>query len=126
MSAEPLVALADDDVVQAELVSGWLRSLGYAVLTFPDGDALVAWARETPRGEAPAAVLLDVEMPGSDGFSVCRSLRGLATFAAVRVACVSALEPEALERSARAAGADASLRKDAELLPRLAAWLHAA
>ena len=71
-------------------------------------------------------MLLDVEMPGSDGFTVCRSLRALPAFAGVRVACVSAIDADALERAARAAGADASLRKDGELLPRLAEWLLAA
>jgi hypothetical protein len=38
---------------------------------------------------------------------------------------VSSLDAEVLARDARAAGANASLGKNAELLPRLAAWLQA-
>jgi CheY-like chemotaxis protein len=119
-----LVALADDDVVQTEIVSDWLQMLGYRVVGFPTGDALMAWAMTS--AVRPSAVLLDVEMPGSDGFTVCRSLREIPSFSSVRVACVSSLEEDLLERGALAAGADVSLRKDDRLLPRLAQWLTAA
>jgi CheY-like chemotaxis protein len=117
-----LVALADDDHAQAELVSGWLRCLGYRVMAFPDGDALAAWANQ-PGSQAPAAVLLDVEMPGSDGFTTCRYLRSLPEYAGVPVACVSSIDPETLARGARDAGATISIHKDSALLPRLAEWL---
>jgi CheY-like chemotaxis protein len=120
--AARLVAMADDDEAQAELVSGWLRMLGFRVMAFPHGDALAAWAGE-PGATAPAAILLDVEMPGSDGFTTCRYLRSLPDFAEVPVACVSSIPADVLSSSAREAGATTSMRKDGELLPRLAEWL---
>jgi len=123
-ACQPLVALADDDALQTEMVGQWLQMLGYRVVSFPHGDALIEWAVSSP--VPPAAVLLDVEMPRSDGFTVCRSLRALPAFSAVRVACVSSLREDVLERGAMAAGADISLRKDGALLPRLAAWLSPA
>jgi CheY-like chemotaxis protein len=123
--AKPLVALAEDDQVQAELVTGWLRALGFQVMAFPHGDALAEWA-SLAESEAPSAIVLDVEMPGSDGFTTCRYLRTIPEFAGVPVACVSSLDADVLARGALAAGADASLRKDSELLPRLAQWLERA
>ena len=125
MNAHALIAIADDDAVQSELVASWLRALGFQVLAFPDGETLMAWAVGIA-SERPAAVLLDVEMPGRDGFEVCRSLRALPRFQGVRVACVSSIGADALARGARDAGADTALRKDALLLPRLAEWLIAA
>jgi CheY-like chemotaxis protein len=118
-----LIAMADDDAAQAELVSCWLQMLGYQVVQFPHGDALAAWAGG-PSVTPPAAILLDVEMPGSDGFTTCRYLRTLPEFASVPVACVSSLDVEVLANGAREAGASTALQKDGELLPRLAAWLQ--
>jgi CheY-like chemotaxis protein len=117
----PLIALADDDEAHAEVVCAWLGALGYDVRHFPTGDALLEWAQG--EANAPAAVLLDVEMPGRDGFTVCAELRKLAPFAGLPCVLVSSLSAETLEDGARAAGGSGSMRKDASLLPRLAAWL---
>jgi diguanylate cyclase len=125
MDAPRLVAMADDDLVQAELVRSWLEILGFQVLAFASGDELIRWAR-SPGAVRPDAVLLDVEMPGTDGFDVCRALRALPPFHTVRVAFVSSLAPERLEAGAREAGANASWGKDGDLLPHLAEWLSAA
>jgi CheY-like chemotaxis protein len=118
-----LIALADDDAAQSELVSGWLEMLGFQVRAFPHGDALAAWASEAGQ-PTPDVILLDVEMPGSDGFTTCRYLRTLPQFENVPVACVSSIDAASLAAGAKAAGATTSLRKDAALLPRLAEWLE--
>jgi CheY-like chemotaxis protein len=117
----PLIALADDDDAHAEVVCAWLGALGYAVLRFPTGDALLDWARAA--ADVPAAVLLDVEMPGRDGFAVCAALREIAAYDPVPCVFVSSLSVEVLEDGARAAGGSGAMRKDAGLLPRLAGWL---
>ncbi|WP_420126486.1 response regulator [Longimicrobium sp.] len=121
-AAPPLIAVADDDEMHAEIVCVWLTSLGYQVRCFVTGDALLEWARE--EREVPAAVLLDVEMPGSDGFAVCTELRRLAAYADIPCVFVSSLATGTLADGARAAGGSGSMRKDASLLPRLAAWLQ--
>jgi two-component system OmpR family response regulator len=121
-AGSPLIAVADDDEMHAEVVCALLGSLGYAVRCFITGDALLEWARDS--AEIPAAVLLDVEMPGRDGFAVCAALRTLAAYADVPCVFVSSLAVDALAEGARAAGGSGSMRKDASLLPRLAAWLQ--
>jgi CheY-like chemotaxis protein len=118
----PLIALADDDEAHAEVVCAWLGALGYEVLPFPTGDALLEWARAGT--ETPAAVLLDVEMPGRDGFAVCAELRRLPAYAEVPCVFVSSLAAGTLEDGARAAGGTGAMRKDAALLSRLADWLQ--
>lgn len=117
----PLIALADDDDAHAEVVCAWLEALGYRMVRFPTGDALLEWARTSPL--VPAAVLLDVEMPGRDGFAVCAELRRVAAYADLPCVFVSSLPAGTLEDGARTAGGTGSMRKDASLLPRLAEWM---
>lgn len=118
----PLIAIADDDEAHAEVVCAWLGALGYEVMRFDTGDALLAWAGES--SAVPAAVLLDVEMPGRDGFTVCAELRRLPAYADTPCVLVSGLNEGTLGEGMRAAGATGSMRKDAALLSRLASWLR--
>ena len=64
------VLVVDDDPTVREVVLAYLQQAGHATLEAPDGrNALVA-ARDQPD-----LVVLDVMLPGMDGFEVCRRLR---------------------------------------------------
>ena len=65
------IFIADDDAHIRELEKSFLVKEDFAVESFADGDALLA-ACELG---LPDLVVLDVMMPGSDGFSVCERLR---------------------------------------------------
>lgn len=65
------IYLADDEKNIRELISAFLTQEGFAVQCFGDGDALLAACA----GVMPDLVVLDVMMPGTDGFSVCSQLR---------------------------------------------------
>jgi DNA-binding response OmpR family regulator len=67
----PVVLVAEDDEDILEMVVFDLEDEGYEVLTARDGDAAVALALE----RTPDLVLLDVAMPGLDGYEVTRRLR---------------------------------------------------
>jgi DNA-binding response OmpR family regulator len=67
----PLVLVAEDDEDILELVVFDLEDEGYEVLTARDGEAAVALALE----RRPDLILLDVAMPGLDGYEVTRRLR---------------------------------------------------
>ncbi len=70
-SNKPLVLVADDDIVVLEILKETLLGAGYDVYTAADGnDAVDAYDRVQPD-----IVLLDVVMPGRDGFSVCSYIR---------------------------------------------------
>ncbi|WP_088283608.1 response regulator transcription factor [Kineosporia sp. A_224] len=67
----PVVLIVEDDPGVREGLELGLTHLGHQVRTAPDGEAgLEAAARHTPH-----VVVLDVMLPGIDGFEVCRRLR---------------------------------------------------
>jgi DNA-binding response OmpR family regulator len=65
------ILIADDDRAPAEAVSWYLEAEGFRVTIVADGDATLAASRADP----PQAVILDIMMPGPDGFEVCRLMR---------------------------------------------------
>jgi two-component system alkaline phosphatase synthesis response regulator PhoP len=70
MSAERLMVVEDEEHL-AEVIADNLELEGYRVEVVVDG----ARALERIREEPPALVLLDVMLPGMDGFTVCDTLR---------------------------------------------------
>ena len=66
-----VIYVADDEKNIRELSAAFLTQEGFQVRTFSSGDFLL-----TACGEAlPDLVVLDIMMPGTDGLSVCSSLR---------------------------------------------------
>jgi two-component system alkaline phosphatase synthesis response regulator PhoP len=66
------VLVVEDDPHLAAGVTENLRAEGYEVSTAPDGEQALAWLA----AHSCALVVLDVMLPGVDGFAVCRTLRG--------------------------------------------------
>lgn len=64
------ILVADDEADIRRLLAGFLGGAGYRVLTAGDGEEAL---RQVERG--PDLILLDVNMPGPDGFQVCRRIR---------------------------------------------------
>lgn len=71
MSAEVLVT--DDNDELRHLISFHLETGGYDVTTAPDGET--CWERLQETESAPDLLLLDVMMPGIDGFQVLQRVR---------------------------------------------------
>jgi len=67
----PLVLVVDDDPEILKLVSLSLRLEGFRAITTGDSSEAVQLVRD----EQPALVLLDIMMPGTDGFKVCQRIR---------------------------------------------------
>lgn len=70
MKAERIL-IADDTAASLSLLAGVLEPQGYEVLTVSNGKDALRLAGKA----APDLILLDVVMPGHDGFSVCRMLK---------------------------------------------------
>ena len=66
------IFVVDDDPAVRETLSVVLSSGGYDVICFGDGAALL----EVARGRIPAAILLDVHIPGKSGLDILRELHG--------------------------------------------------
>lgn len=67
----PQVLVVDDEEAILEFVSYNLRKEGYEVTCATDGDEAVALASQHPYD----LVILDIMLPGMDGFEVCRRIR---------------------------------------------------
>jgi DNA-binding response OmpR family regulator len=67
----PLIYVIDDDEKIREIISRYLLSEGYRVHAFGNG----ADALEKLSVELPDLVVLDVMMPGQDGYDVCKRIR---------------------------------------------------
>ncbi|MFF6824422.1 response regulator [Streptomyces longwoodensis] len=65
------VLVAEDDAMQAELIRRTLLAEGHTATVVHDGPA----ALDTARRLGPDLVVLDLMLPGLDGFEVCRTLR---------------------------------------------------
>lgn len=72
-SIHPLVVLVEDDLRLAELVRSYLESNGFRVQVENRGDRVL----ERVQRESTDLVILDLGLPGRDGFSVCRELRAV-------------------------------------------------
>jgi two-component system cell cycle response regulator len=105
MSARILVV--DDIEANVRLLQAKLSAEYYEVLTAADGPTALAMAAS----EKPDIVLLDVMMPGMDGFSVCRQLKDDAETRHLPVVLLTALDGRADRVAGLEAGADEFLTK---------------
>ncbi|MCL2827998.1 MAG: response regulator transcription factor [Oscillospiraceae bacterium] len=71
MSENKTIYIADDEANIRLGIKTFLENAGYAVEEFASGDLLLAAFAENPAD----LVILDVMMPGANGFVVCKELR---------------------------------------------------
>ena len=69
------VLVVEDEEIQATLLAEALRTEGFAVDVLLRGAEAVDYVRR----ERPSAVLLDLVLPDTDGFEVCREIRAFST-----------------------------------------------
>jgi DNA-binding response OmpR family regulator len=101
------ILVADDEPDILRLVAIKLGRAGHEVLTARAGDEALA----TALAERPVLVLLDVTMPGMDGFAVCRALKLRLGAAAPRVVMLSARGQASDVHSGLESGADGYIVK---------------
>jgi len=69
----PLILVVDDEMFMRTIISDALGDAGFEVLAAQSGDEMLSMFGDRP----PGAVVLDVVMPGMDGYEACRRLRRL-------------------------------------------------
>lgn len=93
--------IVDDDPLERTLVAESLKAAGFEVIEAGDGpDGLAAIERRRPD-----LVLLDVMMPGMDGYAVCRALRARPELARMPVIMLTGLDDTASIECAYESGA---------------------
>jgi CheY-like chemotaxis protein len=106
---EPLILVVDDYADAREMYAEALLAAGFRVAEAGDGQAAVTLARQL----LPAVILMDLSLPGLDGWDATRELKGDPATAHIPVVALTGHAlPSALDR-ARAAGCDRCVVKPA-------------
>jgi adenylate cyclase len=122
VTAEPVILVVDDLPENVRLLQAVLEPRGYTVVTAISG----AEALERVASQAVDMVLLDVSMPGMDGFEVCRRLRAEPATSFLPIVMVTASGSEEKVAGIKA-GADDFIPKpfdQGELLARVRSLLR--
>src|SRR3954465_13412940 len=111
-ASHPPILVVDDNPHNAHINRDYLEAKGSPVTVAYNGDdALKAFDQVKP-----SLVLLDVMMPGRDGWQVCREIKQHPTLGrSVRVVMVTALDDWVNKRQALQTGADDFVEKPFEL-----------
>ncbi|HSN97925.1 MAG TPA: response regulator [Candidatus Nanopelagicales bacterium] len=84
----PVVLVIEDDELLREVMAEVLTDEGYAVIAVADGAAGIAASEERP----PDLILLDMKMPGMDGWAFSRAYRALAAHDAPIIVVTAAVD----------------------------------
>lgn len=107
MSANQKILVADDDSRNRKLLETLLRADGYLVASVGSGQATL----DAVATDRPDLILLDLMMPGMDGFEVVRRLKGDEGARDIPIVMVTALDDTGSRMRLLAAGV-------ADLLPK--------
>jgi CheY-like chemotaxis protein len=116
------VLLAEDNVDNLEMVSNYLRLLGFEVHTAQDGLEAVALAQ----AYRPDIIIMDVQMPELDGLEATRRLRADPTLRLTPIIALTALAMPGDRERCLDAGMDDYLSKPlglSELHKSLTSWI---
>lgn len=101
------ILIVEDEVSLLKLESILLTTRGYKVSAVTDG----LKALEEIKNDIPDLVLLDIMIPGIDGFEVCRRIKADPVTANLPVVMLTAKKSSADQTRGVAAGADAYITK---------------
>jgi signal transduction histidine kinase/ActR/RegA family two-component response regulator len=105
------IALVEDNPDARRMMAELLELLGYEVLTAADGPAALRMAEEAP----PSVFVVDIGLPGMDGYEVARRLREMPECREAFLVALSGYGGLEDQEQARAAGFDVHLTKPADI-----------
>jgi DNA-binding response OmpR family regulator len=115
------ILIIEDDVDLQRGLNVRLRASNYDTAFASDAIMALSIAKK----EAPDLILLDLGLPGGDGFLVLERMKNIASLACTPVIVVSARDPEANEERALKAGAEAFFQKPVDNQELMKAIQHA-
>jgi CheY-like chemotaxis protein len=102
-----LVLVVEDNEINMELVRDVLGAKGYRTLEATSGEA----ALEVVQNQAPDLILLDIQLPGMDGYTTLQRLRAMPATAETPVIALTAQAMEGDRESFLDAGFDGYISK---------------
>jgi DNA-binding response OmpR family regulator len=120
-----MIAVVDDEPDIIHLVSIHLKKAGFAVEGYLDGDSFL----KTLASTRPNLIILDLMLPGLDGYEICRMLKRDSQYAGIPIIMLTAKDHEADKVEGLEIGADDYVTKPfspKELLARVRAVLRRA
>jgi len=106
------ILLVEDNEMNRDMLSRRLGRKGYQVVIATDGEQGVALAES----EVPDLILLDLSLPGIDGWEAARRIRGVAATASVPIIALTAHAMSGDREKALEAGCDDYDTKPVELI----------
>ncbi len=103
----PNILIVDDTPANLQLLAGMLRERGYKPRAVTSGQRAI----EAARLMAPDLILLDVNMPGMDGFEVCERLKADPDLKDIPILFISALTDTTVKVKAFQVGGDDYITK---------------
>jgi len=111
------ILIVDDEIQNRKLLKALLRPKGYRVLSAANGQEALASIAEHP----PDLILLDIMMPGMDGYEVAGVLKANPDTSSIPVIMVTAQDDRCARLASLAAGAEDILTKP---IDRAELWLR--
>ena len=108
---KPLVLHIDDEKDLRLMIEAALKPLALEIISAADGPSGIALAEK----EKPQLILLDIRMPGMDGFDACRIMKEKPALKAVPILMMTALSQMKDVERAVAQGADGYILKPVEM-----------
>lgn len=108
----PKILIADDEKVIRDLFLTLLSREGLEILFAEDGKSCLSMAKEYQ----PDAILLDIMMPGMDGYEVCRKIRSISELAEIPIIMITSLDDREERLEGLRAGADDFLTKPIDMI----------
>jgi CheY-like chemotaxis protein len=107
----PLILLAEDNETNIQAIGEYLQDVGYRLIVARNGGEALDLAWEWK----PDLILMDIQMPVLDGFTVIQRLRAMSEFAATPIIALTALAMPGDRERCLAAGANEYLAKPVRL-----------
>ena len=107
MREPPLILVVEDTEDNRQIIRDLMTSAGYELIEAVDGIEGVAAAER----EKPDLILMDIQLPGIDGYEATRRIRMLPELAKVPIIAVTSYALSGDEAKTRAAGCDGYVAK---------------
>jgi len=104
------ILIADDEPSVVKILGIRLKANGYQVIAAHDGEQTIKLAQQ----EKPDLIILDIKMPGKDGYTVFKELKENLETNSIPVLFFSAFQPDKAQEQTSLLGADGFISKSSD------------